>query len=204
MDSISTRESLLLRLKDWDDAPSWQEFFDLYWRLIYNVALRAGLSATEAQDIVQETVLSVAKKIKEFEYDPKVGSFKSWLMTVIQRRISDHFRKGKYQSAGQKKPRELAVDPAELSTIADRARHDVEQAWDTEWQAQIMEVVMERVRLQISPKQFQIFDLHVRKGLSAREVGKRLNLTLAQVYFAKYKVSGLVKKLFQRLEREGH
>lgn len=67
-----------------------------------------------------------------------------------------------------------------------------------------MEVVMERVRLQISPKQFQIFDLHVRKGLSAREVGKRLNLTLAQVYFAKYKVSGLVKKLFQRLEREGH
>jgi len=52
---------LLSRLKDWRDDASWQEFFDTYWRLIYGVARKAGLSDAEAQDIVQETVFSVVR-----------------------------------------------------------------------------------------------------------------------------------------------
>jgi len=32
---IPTRQSLLGRLKDWEDQASWREFFDTYWRLIY-------------------------------------------------------------------------------------------------------------------------------------------------------------------------
>jgi len=64
-----TRQSLLSRLKSWDDQESWKDFFDTYWRLIYNAAVRAGLTEPEAQDVVQETLLSVAKKIPEFKYD---------------------------------------------------------------------------------------------------------------------------------------
>src|SRR2546428_142693 len=55
-----------------------QRFFDIYWRLIYGVALRAGLTDAEAQDVVQETVISVAKHLPGFRYDPKVCSFKTW------------------------------------------------------------------------------------------------------------------------------
>jgi RNA polymerase sigma-70 factor (ECF subfamily) len=54
---------LLVRLKDWGDQKSWQDFFDTYWRLIHSVAIKAGLSEAEAQDVVQETVLTVAKKL---------------------------------------------------------------------------------------------------------------------------------------------
>lgn len=38
-DFIPTRYSLLSRLQNWDDQDSWKEFFDIYWRLIYAVAL---------------------------------------------------------------------------------------------------------------------------------------------------------------------
>ena len=58
--TIATRASLLVRLKDREDQASWQEFFDTYWRLIYSVATKAGLNDAEAQDVVQETVISVA------------------------------------------------------------------------------------------------------------------------------------------------
>ena len=61
-DSIPTRHSLLNRLKDWRDEASWREFFELYWELIYNVARKAGLNDAEAQKVVQETVIAVAKK----------------------------------------------------------------------------------------------------------------------------------------------
>src|SRR4030095_11954380 len=60
-DLIPTRRRLLSRLRDWDDQESWQDFFNTYWRLIYEVALKAKLSETEAQEVVQETVISVAK-----------------------------------------------------------------------------------------------------------------------------------------------
>ena len=61
-DSIPTRHSLLNRLKDWRDEASWREFFETYWELIYNVARKAGLNDAEAQDVVQETVIAVAKR----------------------------------------------------------------------------------------------------------------------------------------------
>src|SRR5712692_9813138 len=92
-DSIPTRKSLLIRLKDWDDQKSWQEFFDIYWKLIHAVAIQAGLNEAEAQDVVQETVISVAKKMGEFKTDPAFGSFKSWLLVITRRRIADQFRK---------------------------------------------------------------------------------------------------------------
>ena len=47
-DELKTRHSLLARLHDWQDDQSWQEFFEKYWRLIYNLAVRAGLRADEA------------------------------------------------------------------------------------------------------------------------------------------------------------
>src|SRR5437867_7448085 len=90
---LPTRRSLLTRLKQWDDQESWRDFFNTYWKLVYGVALKAGLSDAEAQEVVQETVISVAKQMQDFKYDPAVGSFKSWLLQLTRRRIVDQFRK---------------------------------------------------------------------------------------------------------------
>ncbi len=57
---LPTRRSLLNRLKDWGDQESWQEFFELYSRLIHSVALKAGLTKAEAQEVLQETVITVS------------------------------------------------------------------------------------------------------------------------------------------------
>src|ERR1041385_4862929 len=96
---LPTRQSLLSRLKDWGDDASWREFFDLYWRLVYRVAIKAGLNDSEAQEVVQETVLSVAKKIKDgqgFKYDPS-KSFKGWLLQRTHWHIKDHQRRHQRQ-----------------------------------------------------------------------------------------------------------
>jgi len=60
-----------------------------YWKLIYVVALKSGLRATDAEDMVQDTVISVAKAIHNYRRDPKV-TFKSWLYTLVRRRVADH------------------------------------------------------------------------------------------------------------------
>ena len=90
---IPTRASLIARLKDWQDQSSWQEFFDTYWKLIYGVARKTGMTDAEAQDVVQETMTSVAKHMPGFEYNPAVGSFKGWLLQMTRWRIIDQARK---------------------------------------------------------------------------------------------------------------
>src|SRR4030095_4603668 len=87
------RRSVLSRLKDWDNQDSWREFFNTYWRLIYDFAVKAGLDDAQAQDAVQETIISVANQMKGFRYDPAVGSFKSWLLQITRRRVADQMRK---------------------------------------------------------------------------------------------------------------
>jgi RNA polymerase sigma-70 factor (ECF subfamily) len=69
---IPTRQSLLSRLKDWEDKASWRDFFNTYWKLIYSVGIKAGLTEEEAQDLVQETMISVAKQM------PSFGMIRSW------------------------------------------------------------------------------------------------------------------------------
>src|SRR5712664_378271 len=90
---IPTRRSLLSRLRDWNDQESWRVFFDTYWRLIYVTARKAGLSDAEAQDIVQETVIEVMKKMPDFRYDAKKGSFKGWLLQITKWRVIDYMRR---------------------------------------------------------------------------------------------------------------
>ena len=90
---IPTRASLMELLKDLGDAPSWNEFYQTYRELIYSVARRAGLNETEAGEVVQDTLISVAKKMPGFTYDPTVDSFKGWLLTVTRWRILDQLQK---------------------------------------------------------------------------------------------------------------
>jgi RNA polymerase sigma-70 factor (ECF subfamily) len=46
---IPTRATLIQRLKNWQDQSSWQEFFDIYWKLIYGVARQSGMTDAEAR-----------------------------------------------------------------------------------------------------------------------------------------------------------
>src|SRR5215468_7208088 len=100
---LPTRASLLNRLKDWQDEVSWKAFFDTYWRLIYGVARKAGLSDAEAHDVVQETVISVARKIEGFVYDPAVCSFKTWMLQLTRWRIINQLNKRR-REAGEHEP----------------------------------------------------------------------------------------------------
>src|SRR5262245_24053529 len=92
-DSLATRPSLLGRLKTWDDAKRCEEFTQTCSPLIRAVALKAGLTESEAKDVEQETLLCVAKTIHEFESNPARGTFKSWLLNLTRWRIADQFRR---------------------------------------------------------------------------------------------------------------
>src|SRR5438552_7709921 len=129
---IPTRQSLLSRLKNADDRASWQDFFDTYWRLIYAVAIKSGLTEAEAQDALQETVIAVARNIKEFQYDPKKCSFKSWLMLITRQRIIWQLRKRPLLAAHSHIPADGTSPTSTVDKIPDEASLDLNAVWDDE------------------------------------------------------------------------
>jgi RNA polymerase sigma factor (sigma-70 family) len=199
--SIPTRRTLLERLKAWDDHGSWREFFDTYWGLIYGVARQTGLNDAEAQDVVQETIVAVAKNISDFEYDPARGSFKSWLLQQTRWRVQGYFRKRQYQRDGQRFPREQPLDTAVLEQQPAPNDFNLDAAWEAEWERNLLEVALQTVKTRVTPRQYQLFSLHVLNEIPARVVAQRLGAKLAEVYFAKYRISKLVKQEVKRLEK---
>lgn len=201
-DPIPTRYSLLSRLQNWEDWESWKEFFDTYWRLIYSVAIRSGLTETEAQDVVQETMISVAKDIQKFRRDRQLGSFKGWLRNLTRWRIADQLRK----RAGAEW-RATAVDvgglaDAETAEIVDPTGSGLETAWDDEWQANLLSAAMERVKRRVKEEHYQMFDLHVVKGWSVAKVAEILGVSPGRIYLAKFRVAALIKKEIRLLEKK--
>jgi RNA polymerase sigma factor (sigma-70 family) len=198
-DFLPTRLSLLSRLRNLEDQTSWQRFFDTYWPLIFNVARRAGLSEVEAQDVVQDTVIAVARQIPDFRYDRARGSFKSWLLTITRRRIADHWRKKYYRVAGREVHREETLDTKQTE-MEPLAGAEMERIWTEEWEQHILDTALARIKRAANPLQFQMFHLHVIKGQNVDQVTERLGVKAAEVYWAKYRLGARLKKEMRAVE----
>ncbi len=195
-----TRKSLIARLDNWEDQKTWDEFYQTYWRLIYSVAVKAGLRSDEAFDCVQETILSIAKQSKKKLYDPEQGSFKTWLMNMTRWRINDQFRKRKKDTSMIPGDWENDRKTAVIDRVEDPAGDVLSRLWNIEWKKNVADAALARVKTQVSPKQYQIFDCYVVKQWDARKVQEKLNVSMAQVYLAKNRVGSVLKRELAKLD----
>ena len=191
---IPTRQSLLSRLKDWNDQESWKVFFNTYWKLIYNAAMKAGLSDAEAQDVVQETIIAVLKSMPNFEYDIKKGSFKGWLLRLTSWRIADQLRKRQLGIEYQKREPDTSTRTGTVERLPDPLSLKLEASWDEEWERNLVDAAIERVKRKVDPKQYQLFDLYVFKKWSVTKVARTLKVNPGKVYLIKHRINNLIKK----------
>lgn len=197
---IPTRYTLLSRLQNWEDNESWKDFFDTYWRLIYSVARKSGLMEVEAQEVVQETVISVAKHIHKFRRDSKLGSFKGWLRNITRWRIADQVRKR--TRLGPAPDVSDPTDPAHPECLPELPEQGSEDRWDEEWHENLLQAAIDRVKLRVREEQYQIFDLQVIRHWPVSRITSTLGVSAARVYLAKHRVAALIKKEVRNLKKQ--
>ena len=202
---IPTRPSLLSRIRNWSDQESWQTFVDTYWRLIYRTAKHAKLTNEEAEDVVQETLVSVMKSMPSFKYDPQKGSFKGWLLQLTSWRIVDQLRKR------QKSVRHWNEQPGIANTgdgaeripapeqIPDSFTAGLEAQWEAEWKRVLADWTIEKLKHTLPPKQFRVFDLYALRQWPVSKVARALRVNPDYVYLAKHRVAKLLKKEAQHI-----
>jgi RNA polymerase sigma-70 factor (ECF subfamily) len=201
-DLPSTRYSLLSRLQDWQDQESWKDFFDSYWRLIYGLAFKAGLSEAEAEDVVQEVVISVAKHIQKFERNRELGSFKGWLRNIIRWRIADQMAKRLpvLQPEAGTNCRGSMNDGGEMSPIHDFCATELEAAWEEEWRENLFKAALHKVKQRVNEEHYLIFDLYVLRGWPVLKVARKVGVNVTQVYLAKHRIARLIRKEIEVIE----
>ena len=201
-ENIPTRTTLLERLKNWRDDPSWQEFFDTYWKLIYGFAISSGLNEAEAQDVVQETMLSVAKHIPSFKYDRNLGSFKHWLLNMTRWRIRDQIRKRKAFVVLPSEDNAPETKTEYIHKIPDTKGVDLDALWEAKWEKNLLEMALAKVKRQLDPEKYQIFDFLINKEWSPQKVADTFKISVNQVYIAKHRITELIKREVERLKSE--
>src|SRR5262249_28169379 len=147
----------------------------------------SGLNETEAQDAVQETVITVAKDIEKFKRDRALGSFKGWLRTIIHWRIADQFRKRGVKPLKDRGTRTSDAAPPDLKEVADPAGPELEALWQEEWQANLFAAATERAKRQVKEEHFQIFDLYAVKGWPVSKVARAMKVSAGSVYLIKHR-----------------
>ena len=205
--SIQTRPSLLNRLKTGDDNESWQEFYRIYGKLTRDFAIKAGLTDTEADEVVQETAIAMARHLPEYRYDPKVCRFKTWLLNLTRWRIQDQLRKRKKEAAlTPDRPAQPCNDDtartATIHRVPDPDAVNLEAVFETQWRENLFAAALERIKQKFSLKQYQIFDLAVLKEWPAADVAQSLGVTLANVYVTRHRIAAAIKKETKRLEAQ--
>lgn len=191
-----TRSSLVERLRGVCDHASWEEFFDQYWQLIWHVAQRAGLSGPDAEDVVQDTVVEVVGSLEGFRRE-RPGSFRSWLCAITRTKIA-----GVYRKRDQLRRKLDAYESEVDIRFGDNQQNDLEQVWNEEWQRNLLRAALERVKRQVSPRQFQIFQCHVLQEWSVAEVCEHLDVSAGMVYVTKHRVNAALKREVQNLQEE--
>jgi len=202
---LPTRQSLLSRLRNVQDERGWQEFFDRYWRLIYNVARRSGLADAEAQDVVQNTFIYLSRKMPGFHYDPARGSFKSWLRVVTRSRIGAFRRRERTGQLWTREPlgsEDHGDSPDPLDAIPDPSADALDEIWQREWEENLINTALRRIRAKVSSQQLLIFRLATLNDLPLTQVARKLGVSLPRVYLARHRVGKMFKTEVEQLRRE--
>ena len=200
MDGVSesgTRITLLGRLRrDPTNEAAWAEFVDHYGAKIYSWCRKWNLQEADAQDVTQNVLLKLARKMGEFTYDPS-RSFRAWLKTLTHHAWSDFLESRARPGIGSGDSNALDI----LHSI--EAREDLVRQLEEEFDHEILREAMQRVRLRVAPQTWQAFTLTALDGLSGAEAAERIPMQVAQVFVAKRRVQKMLRAEVARLEHSG-
>lgn len=149
------------------DADAFEVVYDRHSSAAFALAFRICGSRAAADDVCQEAFLAAWRSASRF--DPRAGSLRGWLLTIVHHRAIDHLRRvtrvrDRTVSDDTAAERVAAADDTEASAIAGQARADT---------AGLLE--------RLPGEQRRVIELSFYSGYSHSEIAELLELPLGTV-----------------------
>ena len=192
----STRVSLLLRLKDADEVIAWEEFTAIYSPVIYRVAIKRGLQAADAENIVQEVFAAVIRSVSQWLERENRGKFRAWLLRIT------HNESINLMTRKATRPLGKGGDAAYQLMEQIPASTKLEEMFETEYQNSVFQWASDQVKNSVTKLNWQAFWMTSIEGVTVDKVTQSLGMSRGQVYTAKSRVMAKIKKRVKQFETE--
>ena len=190
----ATRSSVLRAVADTGDAAAWARFFDLYAGFVFAIARSKGLSAEDADDVVQTVFCDLARRMPTFEYDRAKGKFRSYLLGLVNWRVIDKLKAGRREAdlKAAYGDEVKAGPPGDVSTdLAER-----------EWQSAALDEALRRLQREVRPDHFAAYVESAVEGLDTETVTRLHGLTRDNLYQIRTRFTARLKPLVAAILQE--
>ena len=179
----ATSASLLERVRASSDADSWQRLVAIYDPLVRGWLRRHVLAEDDVDDVTQEVMSVVVRRLAEFQHNGRIGAFRTWLKTITANCLRDHWRRGKNL------PRAAGESGFEgiLSQLADPGS-ELSRIWDLDHDRHVARQLLHVLRGEFEPRTWNAFQRTALEGASASDVAAELGLSTNAVFIARSRV----------------
>jgi RNA polymerase sigma factor (sigma-70 family) len=179
----TTRPSLLIRVRDPRDQAAWSEFDAIYRPMLHRFAQARGLGLTDAEEIAQQCMTAINQHIKDFDYDPRKGKFKSWLRTMVGNKVKNLLRdRHEAQAKSRDFDRPQWQEPAP------------DEVFNRLWEEEHLKHCLRSVRSEVEDATFNVFFSLVMEERPIDQVCRDFNVNAANVRVIK-------SRMLQRIRR---
>ncbi len=186
---METSVSLLDALRVGTDQQAWSKMVELYAPFIRQWLRVKGAAAHDIDDIVQDVLSVVLRRLPEFEKQPHSGAFRGWLRTITVNTIRNHWRtQNKHPTATG------GSDFLSMINELEDPHSQISKLWDLEHNTHVTRYLLDKVESQFQPKTWQAFLQFAIEGNPATQVADRLGISENAVFIAKSRVMAELRK----------
>lgn len=190
-----TRASLILRLKNAEDAAAWSDFVAIYAPVIFRVACRHGFQIADAENLIQEVLLSISRALPQWLQREDRGSFRAWMLKIARNEAVDMLTRRATRPLGKD-----GLEADRLLAELPDTRRDLSSQFDLEYEQAVFQWAAAQVRDTVSNTTWQSFWLTHVEGLSVDTVAQQLNMRTGTVYVARGRVMNRIQELVKQFE----
>jgi RNA polymerase sigma-70 factor (ECF subfamily) len=184
-----TSLSLLERACGPTSHEAFRRLAEMYSPLLRKWTERLDISAVDADDLVQEVLISVARELPKFNHSGQTGAFRAWLRRMLLNRVRDFWRSRNYRPA--------ALGGSTWSQQIEQLEDDTSRAsreWNLEHDRHVLARLMDEIRPRFEPKTWEAFYRQVFGEERADTVAAELEMPLNSVYVARSRVLSALRR----------
>jgi RNA polymerase sigma-70 factor (ECF subfamily) len=179
----TTSLSLVERLRDPADRDAWARLAQLYTGLLKAWFAAAGLQPADRDDLTQEALAVVLRRVPDFEHRGRPGGFRAWLRGIATNLLREHWR-----------ARPVAQADSVLVELVDPGS-GLSRTWDAEHERHVLAGLLDLARPEFAESTWQAFRRTAFGGEPARRVAEDLGLSVNAVLIAKSRVLARLRAL---------
>jgi RNA polymerase sigma-70 factor (ECF subfamily) len=178
-----TSLSLLTRLRHSPESAAWNRLVELYAPLIRAWLRKYDVQNSDADDLVQEVLLTVSKELSEFDHGGQPGAFRAWLKAILVNRLRSFWR-----------ARDRRPQPRGDSDIDDRLAElddpasEMSLIWNRQHDQYVLRQLLALAEPHFTSNTWHAFRRVALDGASADVVAQELEISLNAVFIAKSRV----------------